>query len=125
MIVPHGEGVDPVAACLALGVEPRVETREDHYVIALPEGVTEAQFRDALKLDPAAIHRAKEGEAEKRRVREVASARIEKRWPLWKQINAALGVYGPQKQAECRDFIKAEIALVDAEDARIANLAKG
>lgn len=117
MIVAHGP--DPVAAFLALGHDPCFVTHDDHYVVTLPDGVTEAQFRDALKLDPAAIHRAKEGEAEKRRVREVASAKIEKTWPLWKQINAALGVYGPQKQAECRDFIKAEIVLVDAEDAKI------
>lgn len=58
LTIPHGEGVDPCAAFLALVLPATFVTNEDHYAVTLPEGVSSADFIDALALDPAPIYLA-------------------------------------------------------------------
>lgn len=56
IVIPHGEGIDPVAAFLHLGLSPCLVTHDDHYAVTLPDGVSGAEFVDALALDPAPIY---------------------------------------------------------------------
>jgi putative heme iron utilization protein len=45
-----------------------------------------------------------------------ATHAIENEWPMWKQINCALGVYGSEAIEACRVFIANEISKVDTID---------
>lgn len=114
----HGEGVDPTAAFLSLGLPPNFTTHDDHYAVEIDEA-READFRAALKLDPASIYAARARAEAKVKAREAATARIEAVWPAWKQANAALGVYGDAVKAECVAFIQSIRDGTDVLDAKI------
>ena len=122
LTVPHGG--DPVAAALSLGLTPDFRNFHDegHYEVNIPQD-READFLAAYAADPAPVYLAIARARAKVAIRALATAAVFAVWPDWKQANAALGVYGPDRKAECAAFIQAirdrtdELdALIDASD---------
>jgi len=60
-------------------------------------------------------HRA----SRKAAIRTDAQGRTLSVWPLWKQANAALGLYDPDKAARCRQYLERVQDYVDTLDAQI------
>lgn len=57
--VAFGEGVDPSAAAIHLGIDAPFRTTATHYEIDLPDGVTRAQFMAAVSKPAAEAYLAK------------------------------------------------------------------
>lgn len=57
--------------------------------------------------------------AAKAEMRLHATNAIQRDWPTWRQINAALGIYGVTGQLSCQKFIEAVRAETDRLDAKI------
>ncbi|WP_292077559.1 MULTISPECIES: hypothetical protein [Brevundimonas] len=62
-----------------------------------------------------AEHRA----SRKTAIRTEAHGRTLSIWPLWKQANAALGLYDQDKAGRCRDYLARVQDYVDTLDAQI------
>lgn len=62
-----------------------------------------------------AEHRA----SRKSAIRTEAHGRTLSVWPLWKQANAALGLYDPDKAACCREYLARVQAYVETLDGQI------